>query len=218
MKPGDRCGRWFTVRSRLSSDPPSYLVNLTGRRQPVWVLKTFPLEKSDSLAQCLRPEMAELACLSHTALALPVSFGTDRQRNEGFVLRPFLEGSEAAVALRGLAPRSLYPWFLAIVESLEVLHRFGLLHRNLKSSNLIVPREGPGKRGSRRPRVVLCDPSFFREEGAEAGADGVTAPEVRRGERATFASDLYQLGAVLYQLLSGRALPGPDGLPVSPRE
>ena len=172
-------------------------------RRPRWVLRWIGHAPSGSLRSVLREDMGRLATLSHPALAAPVSFGVEPETREGYVLRPYVEGSEMLAALHGRAPKEILPWLLSAASALGILHRFGLLHRNLKPSNFIIPRAALFTRQPRGPGVVLCDPAWWPD----------------REARATTALDLHALGKVFYRVLTGRDPEVTEsGLPPSPSE
>ena len=91
-----------------------------------------------------------------------------------------------------------------IGSALDALHRTGLVHRDVKPSNIIVDTGG---------RSLLTDFGVARGEadtaltaaGRVVGTVDYLAPEVIRGEPATPASDVYALGCVAYECLAGAA-------------
>ena len=89
-----------------------------------------------------------------------------------------------------------------IGSALDALHRIGLVHRDVKPSNIMVDTNG---------RSLLTDFGVARGEGDTAltaagrvvGTVDYIAPEIVRGEPATPASDVYSLGCVVYECLAG---------------
>jgi serine/threonine-protein kinase len=89
-----------------------------------------------------------------------------------------------------------------IGSALDALHRIGLVHRDVKPSNIMVDTNG---------RSLLTDFGVARGEGDTAltaagrvvGTVDYIAPEIVRGEPATAASDVYSLGCVVYECLAG---------------
>lgn len=94
-----------------------------------------------------------------------------------------------------------------IAAGLEAIHERGIVHRDLKPSNVAVDRTR---------RAVVMDFGLARgpvdreltEPGAMVGSYAYLSPEHVQGREITFAADLYALGLVLYEMLTGRRPPG----------
>jgi len=82
-------------------------------------------------------------------------------------------------------------------------HRSGILHRDLKPGNVILCREKDG-----RVRAVITDFGLSTESTAPSevggGTPGYMAPEVLRGGKASQASDVFSLGVILYEMVTGQ--------------
>ncbi len=93
----------------------------------------------------------------------------------------------------------------AMCEGLAVAHAAGVVHRDIKPDNVLVTEQG---------RVVIADfgvasLSISDDDGALVGTLEYMAPEQARGEHATPASDVYAVGVVLFEMLTGlRAFSG----------
>jgi YVTN family beta-propeller protein len=127
-----------------------------------------------------------------------------------YIAMRYVEGSDLAQLLRDggpLEPGRALALVGQLAEALDAAHARGLIHRDVKPSNALVAREG---------HVYLADfgltktggPDPAGTQGEVAGTVAYLAPEVIRGEEPTPASDLYALGCVLYECLSGE-IPSP---------
>jgi len=100
--------------------------------------------------------------------------------------------------------QAIFERFHQLAQGVQAIHQAGMLHCDLKPSNVILEHGG---------RVVVLDFGLVREQGtstAELSAHGTAAgtpaympPEQARGEALSAASDWYAFGAMLYEALSG---------------
>jgi serine/threonine protein kinase len=144
-------------------------------------------------------------------------------------------GSVAFVAMELLRGQSLHhrlerrhrlPWpevvqiGIETARGLAAAHERGLIHRDIKPSNLWLeelPGAGPNERGERvkvldfgLARQIDCDRSLS-SEGTPKGTPAYMAPEQARGENVDERADLFSLGCVLYEMVTGsRPFPGRD--------
>ena len=89
-------------------------------------------------------------------------------------------------------------------RGLEYAHRNGVVHRDVKPGNLLRGEDGVVKLADFGIAKAFSDESSITQVGSVLGTAAYLAPEQAAGEQAGPAADLYALGVVTYQLLSGR--------------
>ena len=125
-----------------------------------------------------------------------------------YIAMRFVDGSDLAQLLRRdgpLEPDRALGLVGQLAEALDAAHERGLIHRDVKPSNALVAREGT------REHVYLADFGLTKTSGPESvtasgqlmGTVAYMAPEVIRGEPPGPAADLYALGCVLFECLTG---------------
>ncbi len=178
---------------------------------------------SDAVLARFRQERQILAGLDHPGVARLLDGGVaEGGRFDGrpYLAMEYVEGEPITryCDARRLPVEDRLRLFAEIAEAVGAAHRRLVVHRDLKPSNVLVAE---GEDGA--PRVKLLDFGIAKllEPGGDAGGDGASAepltrtgvrvltpayaaPEQVRGEPVTTATDVYGLGAVLYELLAGR--------------
>jgi len=145
-----------------------------------------------------------------------------------FLTMEFLEGETLAARLARqgrLTTAEALPLVRQMCEGLAAAHAEGVVHRDFKSSNvMLVPRSGEGATGGLR--VVVTDFGVARALEQQRGSEALTggagilgtpeymAPEQVTGGEVSPATDVYALGVVLYQMVSG-ALPFTGDTPLA---
>jgi eukaryotic-like serine/threonine-protein kinase len=180
----------------------------------VWLARDERLERpvvikvlSDTLADDqaylarFQREARVAAGLSHPNLVDVYDFGTERGRP--FLVMEYVEGGDLAARLaRGRPPD---PDHLArdLLGALRYTHSAGVLHRDVKSQNVLLDRDGRARLtdfGIARPR----DATSLTQTGMVLGTASYLAPEVLAGGAPSERSDLYSLGVVLAEVTDAR--------------
>jgi len=136
----------------------------------------------------------------------------------GFIAMELVEGQSLAARIgsRPLPVEEAVGLAVQICEGLKAAHDKGITHRDIKSANILVTPDGHVKILDFGLARVAGQAGLTRE-GAAAGTPGYMAPEQMRGEPADRRTDIWAVGAVLHEMLTGRLPMGqaetlPEGL------
>ncbi|MCE9672228.1 serine/threonine protein kinase [Myxococcus stipitatus] len=184
---------------------------ILGRRAAVKVLHPHLADQGEMLKRFVR-EARVVNQIRHPNIVDVYDFGLMPDGSPYYVME-LLTGRTLGqvVQERGRLSASRARAYLEpICGALEAAHRAGVVHRDLKASNIIVVEEGE------KPRVKLLDFGIAKLLHAEPSQEGLTlagqrlgtahamAPEQFRGGPIGPATDIYALGVLLHQLLTGR--------------
>lgn len=170
-------------------------------------------------ASLLTPELEGALKVRHRNICLVNDTHTAKTDSGeiDFLTMEFIDGESLAERLhrRGkLEPDEALEIARQLCAGLAAAHESGILHRDLKSGNVLLARKDDGKF-----RAVITDFGLATEARLEAELEGGTprymAPELRRGQKPTKASDVYALGVILYEMVTGEPPfePGNHGEP-----
>jgi tetratricopeptide (TPR) repeat protein len=152
-----------------------------------------------------RSEADAAARLTHPNVVQVYEAGED---GVAFIAMELVEGESLAerLARAALAPRDAAGLLGQLSRAVHFAHTNGVIHRDLKPSNILLDRNGTPKVSDFGLARLLGDLDGDRTEtGALLGTPGYMAPEQAGGGKAVGpAADVYGLGAILYECLTGR--------------
>lgn len=181
--------------------------------RPVAIKVLADALRDDELAWARLLREARLASqLIHPHIAAIYDLGEEEGR--AYIVMEYVEGLPLAdlIPEDGMACEQLESYAAQISDALAYAHQQGVIHGDLKGSNIIVTPEGSIKLldfglGRRIPksdvREVTSSCLPLSETGATAGTLPYLAPEVLRGSPTSRQSDVWALGVLLYQMAAG---------------
>ncbi len=175
-------------------------------------IKVLAKQDEDASARLLQEARAASA-LNHPHICTIHEVG--EHEGQAFIVMEHVEGKplSALIPADGLPPESVIRYGTQIADALAHAHERGIVHRDLKSQNVVVTPEGRAKvldfgLAARMPQAdaeaVTKTQDAIPHAGMLVGTLAYMAPEVLRGEAATARSDIWALGVVLYEMASGR--------------
>jgi serine/threonine-protein kinase len=172
-----------------------------GRRVAIKILNGRHAN-DDQFIERFRREAKNAAALNHPNIVSIYDRG--EAEDTYYIAMEYLDGRtlKELVVGRGPAPVNVaVEYARQILSALRFAHRHGIVHRDIKPHNVLVDREG---------RVKVTDFGIARagtsqmtEAGSIVGTAQYLSPEQARGTEVDQRSDLYSLGVVLYELLTG---------------
>jgi eukaryotic-like serine/threonine-protein kinase len=215
----------YELGDRLGSGGMSTVYRATDRvleRTVAVKILAEHLSDDEKFVARFRREALAVAKLIHPNIVQVYDTGVDAGRH--YIVMEYVEGKSVAQLLQTkgrLGPDTAVEIGVQACGGLEYAHRQGIIHRDVKPGNLMVIGGPAGRRArgssAHEPptgemTVKLTDFGIARASaqtrltlvGSVVGTAAYLAPEQARGEEATPAADVYALGVVLYQILTGR--------------
>jgi serine/threonine protein kinase/lipopolysaccharide biosynthesis regulator YciM len=223
LAPG-ACVSEFTIQTKLGVSELAY-VYLAQKRGTPFTLKVIRREPSRDRRALQRFLIANrlVATVAHDGLPKRIEAG-ELDAGQFYVAYEHLDAQTLAAWFARTGPShisELIPLLRSILEPLAALHRAQIVHGDLKLDNVLVANS----QATQEMRAVLIDFGTDRLRQRSMAANGHTgllavygspktiAPELVRGRPADARSDVYAIGAMMYELLSGKPVFASESAP-----
>ena len=176
-----------------------------GRRVALKRIGLLPGTDGTDLARAER-EARLAARLNHPHVVAVFNVAVDDATDGHWLVMEYVDGTTLGhlVQERGpLPPDDAAPLLLQAADALAAAHAAGIVHRDVKPSNILVGRDAQVKLTDFGIARVTTDPALT-QTGLVVGSPAYLAPEVAAGDRGDDAADVWSLGATVFHVLSGR--------------
>ncbi len=185
--------------------------SVLGHRVAIKALRTEVARHPKAVARFVL-EATAISKIGHRSIVDIHAFGETASGAPYYVME-LLEGMDLREYLRGhghFAPKEMLSLLAPMCEAVQAAHEAGFVHRDIKTSNIVVV-EREGERLTKLLDFGIAKMTEsdhpgqgLTEPGAQLGSAHTMAPEQIQGERVDARTDIYALGVVIYQLLTGQ--------------
>ena len=167
------------------------------------VLRLDFRQNNDAMRR-FRREALSATQLTHPNIVGVYDVGQSQEMN--YIVMEYVEGTDLKDYIRqrgALHPIEAVRIMMQIVSAIAAAHQNRIIHRDIKPQNILIDREGNVKITDFGIAVALSDTSLTQTN-TLLGSVHYLSPEQARGGMATIQTDIYALGIVLYELLTGK--------------
>ena len=160
--------------------------------------------QNDDAMRRFRREALSATQLTHPNIVGVYDVGQSQEMN--YIVMEYVEGTDLKDYVRqkgALHPIEAVRIMMQIVSAIAAAHQNRIIHRDIKPQNILIDKEGNVKITDFGIAVALSDTSLTQTN-TLLGSVHYLSPEQARGGMATIQTDIYALGIVLYELLTGK--------------
>ena len=216
LSPGDKIGHYEIIRLLGQGGMGQVYLATDEILERQVAIKFLPeeMERDPTTRQRFVREAKSAAALDHPFICKV--YETGESEGKSFIAMEFVEGQTLDEKMR-TEPFSLGDTLriaLEITEALEKAHKRGIVHRDLKPANIMITPQGHAKvmdfglakrvlPGGEKELSRTLTQSSVTEAGAIAGTISYMSPEQARGEEIDAKSDIFSLGIIIYEMITG---------------
>lgn len=210
---GTSIGGHYRLESRIGSGGSSavYLAqDLALNRKVALKLLLSGAHYSDEERLRFQREGRAVGSLDHPHIVRVFEFNTT-ENDEPYLVMEYLQGQSLTDIIKERGPlkvNEFIAWTEQVVQALSYAHKRHIIHRDVKSSNIVIVRNDAGDSIAKVVDFGLARPEDEVGKGLTLtgtifGSPHYMSPEQCRGERVDARSDIYSLGCVMYECLTG---------------
>jgi serine/threonine protein kinase len=163
---------------------------------------TVSLAEDEGFRERFRTEAVTVANLRHPSILQVFDIG--EENGVRYLVMEFVEGTTLGAKLgRPWPPQEVVRTLTPIADALDYAHARGILHRDVKPSNVLLGRDGTAILADFGLARIASETVGLTRTGILVGTPEYMAPEQAAGRNATAAADRYALAVVAYEMLFG---------------
>jgi serine/threonine protein kinase/tetratricopeptide (TPR) repeat protein len=180
-----------------------------GRMVALKFLASFVMDESPRASEAEARERFEREARAASALNHPnicALYDISEYHLSPFLVLEFLEGETLQLRIRrgALAIEEILDYGIQIADALDSAHRNGIVHRDIKPANIFLTTRGHAKLLDFGVAKLFTQDFAATKAGHVVGTAAYMAPEQARGQHVDERADLFSLGAVIYEMATGR--------------
>lgn len=172
------------------------------RQVAVKVLRFDFQDNQNAIRRFQREAMSASQLLHHNIVEV---YDVSQENDQQYIVMEYVEGTDLKTYIKEKSPISLelvVNIMSQILSAIRIAHQQNIIHRDIKPQNILITKDNEVKITDFGIAVALTDTSITQTN-TLLGSVHYLSPEQARGNAATIKSDIYALGVVLYELITG---------------